>query len=129
MCACAFLSIQKKNLYYNVSPCNTVQGDLPDHVTMAGFGRHPKPPLIRPSATLLSATPTTGIIFGINENTSPGFQGENVLRGQPKDIERGTECERGRNTAEKSGREGDYGENKCNMDKSALLIGLWAHRF
>lgn len=24
---------------------------------------------------------------------------------------------------------GDQGENKCNADRGALLIGLWAHRF
>lgn len=63
---------------------------------MATFVSQPKPALIMPSTTLLCVKPTTGILFDINLNFSLAFQGENVHRGQPRDIERDTECERGR---------------------------------
>lgn len=49
--------------------------------------------------------------------------------GQPKDKEGDVECERAKKKEKRGKWKRRLGENKCNMDKRALLIGLWTHRF
>lgn len=114
-----------------LSACSTVDGYLSRPVKTAGLVSEPKPPLIMPSATLLHVKPAMGIIFCINLNFSQPCEGK-MFTGVSQGTQRGdTKCWRGsrRERTEESGREGDQGENKCNTDKRALLIGLWVHRF
>lgn len=86
-----------------MSACKTEQGNL--QLQVKTFTQD-KPHMITPPNTWLLVKPTMGNIFSINRKFSHGFEGENVRRGQPRDIQKDTECERGRKKerAEKSRR-------------------------
>lgn len=82
-----------------LSVSNRVKGYLPHQVKMADLVSQPQAPLIMLPATLLPhtlcKTHSRHYIWYQSEFLR-ALQGENVHRGQPRDIEKNTKCERGR---------------------------------
>lgn len=98
----------QKQLYFTMMTlvmCGTlsaysmVKGYVPHQVKVVDLVSQPQLPLIMPSATLLPhtlcKTHSSHYIWYQSEFLL-ALQGENVHRGQPRDMERNTKCERGR---------------------------------
>lgn len=110
------------------SVCMEVKGYLPHQVKIAGLVSQPQPPLIMPSTALSYVKPMACIMFGINQTFSQPCKGK-MFTGVSQGTWRDTKCERGRERESRQTWKSRLGENNCSMDKRALLMGLWAHRF